>query len=88
MRLNQTADAVLELRNDFAAAVVGGRIGGKQNHHVQIKLHWIATNLHVAFFQNVEQADLHQFVQFRQFVHREQTAMHARNESEVQGVFG
>ena len=48
----------------------------------------IAADLHVALFENVEQADLHQFVEFRQFVHRENAAVHARNEAEVQGFFG
>ena len=88
VRVNHRADAVLELRNHLAAAVVGRRIRREQNQHVDIELDRIAANLHVAFFENVEQADLHQFVQFRQFVHRKDAAMHARNQPEVQRLFG
>ena len=52
------------------------------------KLHRIAANLHVALFQNVEQADLHQFVQLRQFVDRKNAPVHARNQTEVQCFLG
>ena len=52
------------------------------------KLHRVAADLHVALFENVEQADLHQFVQLGQFVHREDAAVHARNQAEVQRLFG
>ena len=85
MRMDHRADAVLQLRNHLAAAVVRGRVGGKENHHVDLEPHRITANLHVALFENVEQADLHQFVQFRQLVHGEDAPVHAGNQAEVQG---
>src|SRR5262249_53746823 len=54
VRVNNQANAVLELRNDFATAVVRGGVGGKQNEHVDIEANGIAANLHVALFQDVE----------------------------------
>ena len=88
MRVNNRPDAVLELRDHLAAAIERGRVGGKQDQHVDVERHRVAANLHVALFQDVEHADLHQLVQFRQFVHREDAAVHAGNQPEVQGVFG
>ena len=69
-------------------AVVGRRVGGEEDQHVDIELDRIAANLHVALFEDVEQADLHQFIELGQFVHGEDAAMHARNQPEVQGLFG
>ena len=88
VRVDHRADAVLELRNDLAAAVVRGRVGREQDQHVDVELDRIAANLHVALFQNVEQADLHQLVQLGQLVHGEDAAVHARDQPEVQGLFG
>ncbi len=88
MSLDQDADAVLQLRNDFATAVERRRVGGEQNHHVDVESDGIAANLHVAFFENVEQTDLDQFVQFGQFVNRKDAAMHPRNQAKVQRFFG
>ena len=88
MRVDDRADAVLELRNHLAAAVVGGRVGREQDQHVDVEVDRIAANLHVALFQDVEQADLHQLVELGQFVDGEDAAVHARNQPEVQGLFG
>lgn len=57
--MDDAADPIFELRNDFAAAIVRRRIGGEQNQHIEIKLDRITANLHVAFFQNIEQPDLY-----------------------------
>ena len=81
------ADPVFQLRDDFPAAVECRWIGGKQYQHVQVEADGIAANLHVAFFQNIEQAHLHELVQFGQFVHGEDAAMHAGNQAEVQRTF-
>ena len=86
--MNQRADAVLELRDHLAAAVVRRRVGGEQDQHVDIELDRIAANLHVALFENVEQADLHQLVELRHLVHGEDAAVHPRDQAEVQGLFG
>ena len=86
--MDHRADAVLELRDDLAAAVVGGRVGGEEDQHVDVELDRVAADLHVAFFENIEQADLHQFVEFRQLVHGENAAVHPRDQAEVQRLFG
>ncbi len=88
VRVDHRADAVLELRNHLAAAVVGGRVGREEDQHVDVELDRVAANLHVALFEDVEQADLHQLVQFGHFVHGEDAAVHARDQPEVQGLFG
>ena len=88
VRVDHRADAVLELRNHLAAAVVGGRVGREQDQHVDVEADRVAANLHVALFEDVEQADLHQLVQFGQFVHGEDAAVHPRDQAEVQRLFG
>jgi hypothetical protein len=44
----------------------------------------IATDLHVAFLEDVEHPHLDQFVEFGQFVHGEDAAVHPRNQPEVE----
>ena len=88
VRVDHRADAVLELRDHLAAAVVGGRVGREEDQHVDVEPDRIAADLHVALFEDVEQADLHQFVQLGQFVHGEDAAVHPRNQAEVQGLLG
>ena len=48
----------------------------------------VAPNLDIALFEEIEQADLDEFIEIRQFVHGEDAAMHAGDESEVQGFLG
>ena len=84
VRLNQRADAVLELRDHLAAAVVRRRVRGEQDQNVEVELNRIAANLHVALFEDVEQTDLHQFIEFGYLIHRKDAAVHTRNEAEVQ----
>ncbi len=43
--------------------------------------------MHVAFFQHIEETYLHQFIKVGKFVHGKDAAVHARNQTEVQGVF-
>ena len=64
------------------------RVRAEEHQHVEVELDRIAANLHVAFFENVEQPDLDQFVEFRDFVHGEDRAVHPRNQAEVQRVLG
>src|SRR5205807_4648737 len=64
---------------------VGGGVGGEENEHIEVELNRVAANLHVAFFEDVEEADLHQLVQLGNFVHGEDAAVHARDQAEVQG---
>ena len=88
MRVDQRPDPVFQLRNHLAAAVVRGRVGGEEHQDVDVEPHGIAADLHVAFFEDVEEPDLHQLVEFRQLVHGEDAAVHARDEPEVQRLFG
>ena len=44
--------------------------------------------MYVAFFQHIEEADLHQFIKVRKFVHGEDATVHTRNQAEVQCIFG
>ena len=88
VRVDHRADAVLQLRNHLAAAVVGGRVGRKQDQHVDVEADRIAADLHVALFEDVEQAHLHQLVQLGQLVDGEDAPVHARDQPEVQGLLG
>ena len=52
---------------------------------------WIAADLDGTshqLFEDVEQADLHEFVEFRHLVHGEDAAVHARDEAKMQGILG
>src|SRR5207245_6832544 len=80
-------DAILELGNDLAAAIVGGRVGREEDQHVDVELHGIATNLDVALFQNVEEPDLDQLIQLRYLIHGKDPAVHAWDEAEVESFF-
>ena len=88
VRLDQRADAVLQLRDHLAGAVVRRRVGREEDQHVDVELDRVAADLHVALFEDVEQADLDQLVQFGHLVHGEDAAVHARDQAEVQGLLG
>ena len=60
----------------------------EEDQHVDVELDRVAADLHVALFEDVEQADLHQLVELGQFVHGEDAAVHARDQAEVQGLLG
>ncbi len=65
VRLDQRADAVLQLRDHLARAVVRRRVRAEQDQHVEVELDRVAADLHVALFEDVEQPDLDEFVQLR-----------------------
>ena len=85
---DQAADAVFELGDNFAAAVVGGGVCREEDHDIEIKLDGVAANLDIAFFEDVEESDLDEFIEFREFVHGEKAAVHAWDQSKVEGLFG
>ena len=60
----------------------------EEDQHVDVELDRVAADLHVALFEDVEQADLHQLVELGQLVHGEDAAVHARDQAEVQGLLG
>src|SRR5204863_9967281 len=88
VRVDDAADAVLELGDDLAAAVVGGGVGGEEDEDVDVETDRVAADLDVALFEDVEEADLDQLVQLRQFVDGENAAVHAGDEAEMEGFFG
>ena len=73
--------------DDLTTAVVGCRVRGEKYTHVDLEPDRIASDLNVTFFQDVEQADLHQLIEFGEFIHRENTAVHPRNKAEMQCIF-
>ena len=86
MRLDRRPDAVLELRDDLARAVVGLRVGAEENHDIDLERDRIASDLYITLFEDVEEPNLHQIVEVRQLVHGKEPAVHPRDETEVQGV--
>src|SRR4029079_15831852 len=86
--MNDGADAVLELRNDLAAAVVGGRVSGEEDQHIDIEADRIAADLDIALFEDFEQADLDQFIELGQLVDGKNAAVQARDQAKVQRLFG
>ena len=87
VRLDRRADAVLELRDHLARAVVGGGVRTEEDEDVDVEPDREAADLDIAFLKDVEEADLHEVIEVGQFVHREDAAMHARDETEVQRLF-
>ena len=83
MRADFRADAVLERRDDLAARRVVLGVGGECDQDVQRQPHRVALNLHVAFLQDVEQADLDLAGQVGQLVDGEDAAIGARQQAEV-----
>ena len=83
VRLNRRPDAVLELGDDLARAVVRHRVGRKQDQHVDVESDGIAADLYVALLENVEQSDLNELIEIGQLVHGEYAAVHTRDQSEV-----
>ena len=86
--VDHRTDAVFQLRDDLSAAVIGRRIGRKQNQHVDLETDRIAANLHVAFLKDIEQTDLYRLVEFGQFVDGENPPMHPGDQSEMEGFLG
>ena len=88
MRLDGRADAVLELRNHLARAVVGARVCAEEDEDVEVEADRVAADLDIALLEDVEEADLHELVEVGQLVHREDAAVLARDQAEVQRVLG
>ena len=82
---NFRADAILERRNNFPARGVVVGICGEYQQHVQRHAHRIALNLNVAFLHDVEQTDLDFSGQVGKFIHRENSAIGARQQAIVDG---
>ena len=78
------AEAVLERGDDATAVGVVLGVCRREQHDVERQLDAIAADLHVAFFEHVQQADLDAFGQVRKFVDREQTTIRTGHHAVVQ----
>ena len=76
--------AILERRDDAPAVGVVLRVRGGDEEHVERQPHLVATDLHVAFFEHVQQAHLDALGQIGQLVDGEDAAVHPWQEAEVQ----
>ncbi len=85
MRADLGTNPVLEGRDDLAARRVVLRIGGEDEHDVQLEADRIALYLDVALLQDVEQAHLNLAGQVRQLVDGEDAAVRPREQSVVHG---
>ena len=78
-------EPVLERGDDATTVGVVLRIGRGEQHHVQRQAHPVATDLHVAFLEHVQQADLDPLGQVGQFVDGEQAPVGAGYQAVVDG---
>ena len=81
------ADAVLERRDDPAAVGVVLGVGREDQADVEVEADRVAADLDVAFFQDVEQADLDVGGEVGQLVDGEDAAVGARDQAEVHRRF-
>ena len=73
---------------DYASPVgVVLRIGGGDQEHVERQADLVATNLHVALLEHVEEPHLDTLREVRQLVDSEDAAVHPGHEAEVDGQF-
>ena len=80
-------EAVLERRDDAAAAGVVFRVGAGDDDDVERQADLVAFDLDVFLFHQVEQTDLHLFGQVGQLVDGEDAAVGARHQAVVDGLF-
>ena len=79
------AEAILERRDDAAAAGVVLRVRAGHDEQVERQPQGVATHLDVALFEDVEQADLDAFGEVGQLVEAEDAAIGAGDEPVVDG---
>ena len=84
MRADLAAEAVFQRRDDAAAVgvVLGVRRGDE--HEIERQADLVATHLHVALLEHVEQADLDALGEVGQLVDREDAAVRAGHEAVVE----
>ena len=85
VRPDLRAEAVLERRDDPAAAGVVLRVGAGDDEQVERQAQRVAAHLDVALLEDVEQADLDALGEVGQLVDREDAAVGARDEAVVDG---
>ena len=79
VRPDLRAEAVLERRDDAAAAGVVLRVGAGDDEQVERQAQRVAAHLDVALLEDVEQADLDALGEVGQLVEREDAAIGARD---------
>ncbi|GMA41884.1 hypothetical protein GCM10025883_39290 [Mobilicoccus caccae] len=80
------AEAVLEGSDDAAAVRVVLRVGRGDDEHVEGEPQHVAADLDVALLHHVEHRDLDAFGEVGQLVDRDDAAVAARDEPEVDGL--
>ena len=80
------AEPVLERGDDAAAVRVVLGVGAGDEQHVERQPQHVAADLHVALLEHVEQRDLDALGQVGQLVDREDAAVRAGHEPEVDGL--
>jgi len=87
VRANFRTDTVLERRDDLSACGVVFGIGRKHERNVERQADRVSLNLNVTFLHDVEKPNLNLSRQVRQFVHRKNAAIGARQQSVMDGQF-
>ena len=83
VRQDLRGDPVLQRRDDVAAVRVVLRVGGEDEQDVERDPHGESADLEVALLEDVQQADLDARLQVGQLVDREDAAVRARDDPEV-----
>src|SRR5579885_202071 len=87
VRANLGAAAVFERRDNAPAIRIVFGVGAGNDIHVQRQPHFIAANLYIALFHNIQQADLDALGQIGQFVDAEDAPVGAWDQAVVDGQF-
>ncbi len=87
VRADDGADAVFEGGDDAAAVGVVFGVGGEDHANIEVEADGVAADLDVAFFEDVEEADLDFGGEVGEFIEGEDAAVGAGDEAEVHGGF-
>ena len=87
MSANLASETILQRSDDPTAVGVVLRVGRRHQHHIEWQTDLVATDLHIALFEHVEQTDLDALGKVGQFVDRKDAAVGARNEAVMQSQF-
>src|SRR6266576_361148 len=87
VRADLHVEAVLERRADPSATGVVFRVGAGDNHDVERQADFVAFDLYVFFFHQIEQTDLNFFGQIQKLVDHKNTPINTQHQAIVDGFF-
>ncbi len=87
VRADLAAEAILQRGDEPTAIGVVLGVGRGDQDDIERQPDLVTTDLHIAFFEHVEQTDLDALGEIGQLVHREDAAVGPRDEAVVQGEF-